>query len=417
MNVHPITTTTVDAGAPNATTKRTPARPRKRTVVRCQANRIVPPVKDAPPKKRGSSCASNQLMMYFSPRIECATPSAAMSTAAAMSAIVTMILSVANTSTRALRNSHRHLIVATNMATVDSETLERVLSGVNALSGGTRRVELPASGVLPLSDGVVSFVHVVAGAVRGHPPLASGCTLGIDQTTKAILVTQPSAPDVLAAGGALLTRGDRSVILDAPEGATLVVGELQLTDPTSLHMVPDFVVVNDFAALEPAAAALAAQLGIAPFAAPDTQAGDPVICRMMATTVLLSVIRAWAENDCAPEGWAARTVDPFLDRVIAAIHQAPGREWTVESLASIGAMSRSVFAERFRSVIGRSPASYVTNVRMETAKGMLDAGSTVSETARELGYSSDEGFSRAFRRTMGMTPSLWRASQQTPVSA
>lgn len=300
---------------------------------------------------------------------------------------------------------------------VDHETLERVLSGVNVLSGGTRRVELPASGVLPLADSVVSFVHVVAGAVRGHPPLANGCTLGVDQATRAIRVTQPSAPDVLAAGGALLTLGDRSVILDAPEGATLVVGELQLTDPTSLHMVPGFVVVNDFAGLEPAAAALAAQLGIAPFSAADAHAGDPVICRMMATTVLLSVIRAWAANDCAPEGWAAHTGDPFLDRVIAAIHQAPGREWTVESLASIGAMSRSVFAERFRSVIGRSPASYVTDVRMETAKRMLDAGSTVSETARVLGYSSDEGFSRAFRRTTGLTPSVWRTHESAPVPA
>ncbi|WP_426187262.1 helix-turn-helix transcriptional regulator [Microbacterium sp. TWP3-1-2b2] len=295
------------------------------------------------------------------------------------------------------------------MATIDQATLDRVLSGVKVVSGGTRRVELPASGALPLADGVVSFVHVVAGAVRGHPPLASGCTLGIDRATRTISVTRPTAPDVLAEGGALLTLGDRSIILDAPDGATLVVGELQLSDPTALHMVPGFVVVSDFAALEPAAAALAAQLGLDPFAAPDVRSGDPVICRMMATTVLLSVIRAWAEIGCVPDAWAARSNDPFLDRVVAAIHQAPGREWTVESLAGVGAMSRSVFAERFRSVIGRSPASYVVSVRMDAAKSMLAAGSTVSETARELGYSSDEGFSRAFRRETGMTPSTWRA--------
>lgn len=293
------------------------------------------------------------------------------------------------------------------MAAVDQTTLERVLSGVNVLSGGARRVELPPSGALPLTGGVVSFVHVVAGAVRGHPPLANGCALGIDRATQTIRLTQPSTPDVLTAGGALLTLGDRSVILDAPDGATLVVGELRLSEP--LHVLPGFVVVNDFAGLEPAAAALVAQLGMPPFPAVDARSGDPVICRMMATTVLLSVIRAWAENGCAPEGWAARSSDPFLDRVITAIHQAPGREWTVESLAGVGAMSRSVFAERFRSVVGQSPASYVTHVRMDAAKSMLTAGSTVSETARELGYSSDEGFSRAFRRHTGMTPSAWRA--------
>lgn len=327
------------------------------------------------------------------------------------------VLSVTNTSrTLRKRNSCRNLIVAISMATIDQATLERVLSGVNVVSGSTRRVELPASGALPLADGVVSFVHVVAGAVRGHPPLAGGCTLGVDPVTQTIRVSQPNTPDALAAGGALLTLGARSVILDAPEGAILAVGELHLTDPSSLQMMPNFIVVNEFAALEPAAAALAGQLGLTPGAATDARSGDPVICRMMATTVLLSVIRAWAENGCAPEGWAAHSRDPFLDRVIAAIHQAPGREWTVESLASVGAMSRSVFAERFRSEVGRSPASYVAEVRMESAKGMLDAGRSVSDTSRSLGYGSDEGFSRAFRRATGMTPSAWRAAERVPVA-
>src|SRR5699024_5130296 len=91
-------------------------------------------------------------------------------------------------------------------------------------------------------------------------------------------------------------------------------------------------------------------------------------------------------------------------RVIEAIHADPGRDWTVELLATLGAMSRSVFAERFRLAVGSSPGTYVTGVRMDTAKRMLRAGRSVSATAAELGYSSDEGFSRAFRRHTGRTP-------------
>ena len=79
-------------------------------------------------------------------------------------------------------------------------------------------------------------------------------------------------------------------------------------------------------------------------------------------------------------------------------------------------MSRSVFAERFRSALGRSPAHYVTEVRMGAAKGMLDAGRSVSETSRTLGYASDEGFSRAFRRATGVTPSAWRMSRRSLVT-
>lgn len=67
--------------------------------------------------------------------------------------------------------------------------------------------------------------------------------------------------------------------------------------------------------------------------------------------------------------------------------------------------------------IGRSPASYVTEVRMQSAKRMLEKGRAVSETSRSLGYSSDEGFSRAFRRATGMTPSAWRTAQTALVSA
>jgi AraC-like DNA-binding protein len=80
-------------------------------------------------------------------------------------------------------------------------------------------------------------------------------------------------------------------------------------------------------------------------------------------------------------------------------------------------MSRSTFAERFRTAVGRSPADYVTEVRIDAAKRMLDAGRSVSDVSRELGYASDEGFSRAFRRRTGMTPSSWRLAHRIPVPA
>src|SRR5690606_20784505 len=116
-----------------------------------------------------------------------------------------------------------------------------------------------------------------------------------------------------------------------------------------------------------------------------------------------------------PAGWPSRSGDPFLDRVVEAIHEQPGREWTVEALANVSAMSRSVFAERFHHAIGRSPAHYVTEVRMQSAKELLTAGQAVSDVSRQLGYASDEGFSRAFRRATGVTPSSWRAGRLIPV--
>ena len=303
------------------------------------------------------------------------------------------------------------------MVMVDADALSQVLASVDLAVGTARRVRLGGGGLLPLASGAVTLVYIAGGSVQGHPPLTSRCHLDVDRTSQEVAIAIGS--DRLITGDAFLTLGAASVALQADAGADLVVVDLVLSDTASRlsAVLPDAITVTGFDALEPSAAALAASMGVAdPFALPGRQ-GDPLICRMMAMTVLLSVIRAWAANGCAPSGWPSVSNDPFLDRVVDAIHEAPGRDWTVERLAGVSAMSRSTFAERFRSAIGRSPADYVTEVRVDAAKRMLDAGRSVSDVSRELGYASDEGFSRAFRRRTGMTPSAWRSSHRAPVPA
>lgn len=305
------------------------------------------------------------------------------------------------------------------MVTADPAALASVLDSVDLRVGVARRVALTAGGLLPLSTGAATLVYIANGAVHGQPPLKSGCRLDVDRSSHAVSVDERPPRATLVTGDALLTLGSTAFALEA-EGATdLVVVDLEFSDGASklAALLPDPITVMAFDALEPAAAALAGSMGPTDPPSWPVRQGDPVICRMMAKTVLLSVIRAWAANGCAPEGWPSVSNDPFLDRVVDAIHEEPGRDWTVERLANIGAMSRSAFAERFRAAIGRSPADYVTEVRIDAAKRMLAAGRTVADTSRELGYASDEGFSRAFRRRTGMTPSAWRATQSVPVLA
>lgn len=302
------------------------------------------------------------------------------------------------------------------MAVVDPEALAQVLASIDVRMGAARRVELASGSSLPVPGGTVTLVYVAEGVVRGHPPLVAGCRIDVDRATDRISVTDRGDRAQLVAGDALIAHRDRGLLLQPEsERTSLVVFELELSEGRrSLGAaLPDLVTVRDFAALEPAAAALAATMGIVEPESCALRSGNLVICRMMATTVLMSLIRAWAENGSAPEGWPTAGKDPFLERVVEAIHDEPGRDWTVGVLASVGAMSRSVFAERFRAALGSTPASYVTEVRMNTAKQMLESGHSVSTVARELGYASDEGFSRAFRRSVGVTPSSWRASRRT----
>lgn len=305
------------------------------------------------------------------------------------------------------------------MVTVDADALSQVLNTVDLRVGVARRTTLAAGALLPLSSDAVTLVYIAEGSVHGHPPLGDGCRLDVDPGSRRLTVDPQGRRDRLVAGDAFLMLGGSSFALEADDRTSLMVVDLELADAASplRAVLPEFLSVTGFDALEPAAAALAENMGLVDPGACSVRQGDPLICRMMATTVLLSFIRAWADNGCAPQGWPSLSNDPFLDRVVEAIHEEPGRGWTVERLAAVSAMSRSTFAERFRTVVGRSPADYVTEVRVDAAKRMLDAGRAVSEISRELGYASDEGFSRAFRRRTGMTPSSWRMAHRTPVPA
>ena len=288
--------------------------------------------------------------------------------------------------------------------TVEPAALEDVLAALEVRLGRTARTDLAPGGLLPLANGAVTLVYVVDGEITGEAEPDSACTLDAPAGAAA----PAGGRRTLLAGDAFLTMGRGGTVLESVSGARLVTVELELVAAPATRAVPDVVFVTGFAALEPAGAALAANL--APLAGAP-RSGDPLICRMMITTVLLSVIRAWTQLGGAPAGWPA-AADPYLQRVVAAIHDEPGRDWSLDRLASIGAMSRTVLAERFRAELGSTPATYVAEVRMELAKRLLDAGRPVSEVSRELGYHSDEGFSRAFRRRTGVVPSAWRTGDR-----
>lgn len=304
------------------------------------------------------------------------------------------------------------------MVTVDADALSNVLGAVDLRVGIGRRTSVAAGTLLPIPADSITLVYIAEGAVQGHPPLGDGCRLDVDPDSQRLRVDTKARHDLLVAGDAFLTLGRSPFVLEARDDTSLMIADIELADAASPlpALLPPFLTVTGFDAVEPAAAALALNMGVLGDTVMPARQGDPIICRMMATTVLLSVIRAWAANGCAPTGWPSSN-DPFLDRVVDAIREEPGRDWTVERLAGIGAMSRSTFAERFRSTVGRSPADYVTEVRVDAAKRMLEAGRSVSDISRELGYASDEGFSRAFRRRTGQTPSSWRLANRTPISA
>lgn len=145
----------------------------------------------------------------------------------------------------------------------------------------------------------------------------------------------------------------------------------------------------------------------------NVRCGNRVVADRLFEVVLIQLFRWMLDHIdelAMPSGLLTGLADERLAPTLVAVHEAPGRAWTLDAMAREASMSRSAFAARFRDVVGQSPADYVTGWRLTVARDMLRAGVPVSRTAIELGYSTAPAFSRAFTQKVGASPRAWLAS-------
>ncbi|MFT3721412.1 AraC family transcriptional regulator [Pseudorhodoferax sp.] len=109
-------------------------------------------------------------------------------------------------------------------------------------------------------------------------------------------------------------------------------------------------------------------------------------------------------------GFVTGMSDPRLALVLVAMHDAPGEPWTLGRMAECAGMSRTVFANTFREVVGQTPADYLGDWRMALAQSRLRAGQPIKRLADELGYANPSALSRAFAARVGMSPRDWLAT-------
>lgn len=73
-------------------------------------------------------------------------------------------------------------------------------------------------------------------------------------------------------------------------------------------------------------------------------------------------------------------------------------------------MSRSAFAAKFKTLIGKAPIDYLIDWRMQLAARSLAStpSASISEIATQVGYVSDRAFSKAFKKSLGLPPADYR---------
>ncbi|GGR72930.1 AraC family transcriptional regulator [Streptomyces aureoverticillatus] len=280
------------------------------------------------------------------------------------------------------------------------DALGDLLRGVRADGARFHREVLTDSWELSCPQGAALELFLV---VRGTARVtAAGCEPRILRRGDAALACT-TAPFALASAGA-----------DAEE-TELISGAYELEGSVGRRLtsaLPPFLVVPAEDECLPIVELIAAEI------AADRPGRQYVMDRML-DWLLACTLREWFElPESCPPAWYRALGDDVVGPALRALHEEPARPWTVASLAARAQVSRAAFARRFADLVGRPPMAYLTDWRMTLAAELLtEPGATVASVAARVGYADGFGFSDAFKRIRGVTPSGYRASRATDAEA
>jgi len=301
-----------------------------------------------------------------------------------------------------------------------NDLLSEVLQDLRLTRATYGRSELSAPwGIdIPYREGI-RFHFVAEGScwmlTSAHQPVSldAGDVVLLPHGTAHVIADQPSRrPKSLAEIGPQLVGNATYRLRTGGGGARslIVCCTIGFEGPTAhplIELLPDVMLVRRSKTHDPALPML---LNLMATEVAGERIGAATIMARLADIVVTRIIRTWVETQPADlTVWLAAVRDPQIGLALARIHRNPGESWSVDSLANVARLSRSIFSERFTALLGVSPARYLLQWRMRLAAAWLrNEHMTVAQVASLLGYESDASFSRAFKRFIGVAPSAFR---------
>jgi AraC-like DNA-binding protein len=200
-------------------------------------------------------------------------------------------------------------------------------------------------------------------------------------------------------------------VSDEREGATMACAHLQFGDGGD----------NPLAASLPAFTAIPLEEldGLAPVLellfreAFGVHCGRQFVVDRLFEVVLVHILRRLMQQGAVDTGLLAGMAHPHLARSLVALHAQPAQAWSVQTLAREAGMSRSVYADSFRRVIGTTPAEYLAAWRLGLAQHQLRQGRPLKLIAEAVGYGSVATLSRAFKLRWGVSPREWKQAAES----
>ena len=245
------------------------------------------------------------------------------------------------------------------------DPFDELLRGVRADGGGLCRSSVPGT---TAHDGYTLYA-LVSGELRGGGQTAQ-------------------AGDILVARGPVRLSGEAEAVSGSYELKGSVARRLSA-------VLPDVLVAPGEDGCAEFYGTLADEQGVV---------GDRLLDWLM-----VCGLRAWFDREHGT-GWLGALADDVVGPALRAMHADVARPWTLALLAREAGVSRTTLASRFAKLVGTPPLTYLTEWRMALAADLLtESTATVAAVARQVGYADAFGFSAAFKRVHGISPSECRA--------
>jgi transcriptional regulator GlxA family with amidase domain len=231
------------------------------------------------------------------------------------------------------------------------------------------------------------------------------------------LPTHPIEPELPAAVRALATRSKRVCSICTGAFILAAAGELDSHRATThwqhtgllaraypkVTVDPDAIFVRDGSLFTSAGVTAGIDLALALL---EDDHGD--LARLVAQSLVVFLQRPGGQSQFSPTLQRPRPRTPLLRAVFDSIAADPAADHSITTLAAQAAVSPRHLTRLFRDEVRTTPARYVDEVRFDTAKSALEAGSGIGEAGERAGYRNPESLRRAFVSRLGISPQAYQ---------
>lgn len=141
-----------------------------------------------------------------------------------------------------------------------------------------------------------------------------------------------------------------------------------------------------------------------------------VLAPMYVSEIVYRVLQDAQARRLVAAAGAERDTNPIA-RAIKYIQERISEPISVTDVAEFACMSRSTFAHHFREATGSAPYQFIKQMRLERAQRILvEAEVSMTEVARQVGYTSLSHFINEFKRHFGVTPRSYAEAQRGRVA-